>query len=490
MNPSKKVCSPKMNYDECELAILRMNVDHAETKISKRIVQSPEIQKIFKIVEEFIQKKELVCYGGIAINALLPKKDKIYNRDIELPDYDVFSSQPVEHVKELADLFYKNGYQEVEAKSGQHHGTYKLFVNFIAVLDITSLPEDLFQSIKRNAVKVDGILYCDPIFLKMSMFLELSRPSGQVDRWEKVLKRLQLIHKHYPFKGEKCSQIEFQRGFQKSDSVSSRNKEKEKKEKEKEEANKVKMESQIYKIVKDVFIEKGVVFFGGYAITQYSKYMPKNVQKRVEQMPDFDVLAKDPEAVAELVKKKLNHEGFDQVTISKKDPIGEVIPVHYEIKVGEETISFIYETIACHSYNSIQHEGKKIRIATIDTMLSFYLAFLYADRPYYDPERIYCMSKFLFDVQRKNRLEQKGLLKRFSIKCYGHQPTVEEMRSEKAKMFKELKSRKGTRLYEEWFLNYQPSASKKQKRSSNKTRKTIRKTSRKTTSIMNSFSSL
>ena len=66
-------------------------------------------------------------------------------------------------------------------------------------------------------------------------------------------------------------------------------------------------------------------------------------------------------------------------------------------------------------------------------MLSFYLAFLYVNKGYYDPDRIICMSKFLFDVQEKNRLEQKGLLKRFSINCYGHQESVEEMRADKAK---------------------------------------------------------
>ena len=76
-------------------------------------------------------------------------------------------------------------------------------------------------------------------------------------------------------------------------------------------------------------------------------------------------------------------------------------------------------------------------------MLSFYLAFLYADRPYYNQflERILCMSKFLFDVQQKNRLEQKGLLRRFSITCYGHQESVEEIRAHKSEKYKEIKQK-------------------------------------------------
>ena len=59
-------------------------------------------------------------------------------------------------------------------------------------------------------------------------------------------------------------------------------------------------------------------------------------------------------------------------------------------------------------------------------------------------------------VQQKNRLEQKGLLKRFSIKCYGKQETLESMREEKALKYKELKNKRGTKEYDSWFLRYIP----------------------------------
>jgi hypothetical protein len=91
-------------------------------------------------------------------------------------------------------------------------------------------------------------------------------------------------------------------------------------------------------------------------------------------------------------------------------------------------------------------------------MLSFYLAFVYADRPYYIVflERILCMSKYLFEVQQKNRLEQKGLLRRFSITCYGHQESIEEMRAHKAEKYKELKQKGNMEEFDEWFLTYKP----------------------------------
>ena len=50
----KNVCDKKMSFDDCELAILRTAVDHAEEKIGKRVVNSPEVKKMifgnFKMV--------------------------------------------------------------------------------------------------------------------------------------------------------------------------------------------------------------------------------------------------------------------------------------------------------------------------------------------------------------------------------------------------------------------------------------------------------
>ena len=48
------------------------------------------------------------------------------------------------------------------------------------------------------------------------------------------------------------------------------------------------------------------------------------------------------------------------------------------------------------------------------------------------------------------------MLKRFSITCYGHQKSIEEIRAEKFKKFGEFKKKKGTREYNEWFLSYKP----------------------------------
>ena len=57
-------------------------------------------------------------------------------------------------------------------------------------------------------------MYAPPNFLRMSMYLELSRPEGDVSRWEKVLKRLILLNKHYPLRGRSCDIDSVQRLFE------------------------------------------------------------------------------------------------------------------------------------------------------------------------------------------------------------------------------------------------------------------------------------
>jgi hypothetical protein len=252
MPKNKNICKD-LTFDDCELAILRMAIDKAEEKMGRRVVNSDDIKKIIKIVEDFIRRKNLVCYGGTAINNILPSEDQFYNKDVEIPDYDFFTTDALKDAKELADIYYKEGFEDVEAKSGQHHGTYKVFVNYIPVADITLLPKGIFNAIKKDSIRVGGILYTPPNYLRMSMYLELSRPAGDISRWEKVLKRLTLLNKHYPLKGKECHKIEFQRQMAHND-----------------------LSDKIYENIQNTFIDQGVVFFGGYALSMYSKYMPKH----------------------------------------------------------------------------------------------------------------------------------------------------------------------------------------------------------------------
>jgi len=431
------LCDSDLSFHDCELEILRHAIDESEKIQGNKIVNSNEVQDMLDIVEKFIIRKKLLCYGGTAINNILPKFAQFYNRDIEIPDYDFYSANALDDAKELADIYYSNGYTDVEAKSGVHFGTFKVFVNFIPIADITYMNRALYNVLSNESIVVSGIHYVPPNFLRMSMYLELSRPLGDVSRWEKVFKRLYLLNKYYPMKPkENCRTIDFQR---------------------KMESNKNENE-HIYIVTRDSFIEQGVIFFGGYAVSLYSKYMPEERKKSVQKIPDFDVLSEDPIKCATILKEKLMREGIKKIKIINHEAIGEIIPYHVEEKFGSESIAYIYTPIACHSYNKIVIENKEIYVATIDTILTFYLSFLYVNNKIYNKNRLLCMAKFLFDVEQENRLAQKGLLKRFSLDCYGKQLTLDDLRSEKAEKYKELSDNRESKEYEMWFLKYVPHA--------------------------------
>jgi hypothetical protein len=445
-------CDDKMTFNDCEMAILRQAIKDNEKIKGRKVVGNEEVQKIIKIVEDFIIKKKLVCYGGTAINNILPEEAQFYDKEAEIPDYDFFSSTAFDDAKELADIYYKEGYNNVEAKAGMHYGTYKVFVNFIPIADITQLVKPLFDSIKKEAIKKSGILYTPPNYLRMSMYLELSRPDGDISRWEKVLKRLNLLNKYYPLTANNCDMIDFQRKMD----------------------NKMEDNEKIYFMTRDLFIDEGLVFFGGYASSLYSKYIDDSFKSKSHKIPDFDVLSEDPEKIALLLKEKLESNGIKNIKIKNNDAVGEVVPENIEIIVGkDDTIAMIHKPIACHSYNEITIDNRKIKVATIDTIMSLYLCFIYLDKDLHCI-RLLCMAMYLFSIQEKNKLNQRGLLKRFTNKCYGKQETLEDIRSEKTNKFKELKSKPNSREYQEWFLKYAPGEKKPVKKQTKKNKESTK----------------
>jgi hypothetical protein len=429
---------PKADLINKELEILRNAVDKAEKTNATKEATSPLIKNILNVVEKFLKDGDLICYGGTAINNILPKKVQFYNKDYDIPDYDFFSPNALQDTYNLANIYYNLGFKEVEAKSGVHAGTYKVFVNYIPVADITQLDNEIFTKLREKAIRKNNIMYAPANYLRMALYLELSRPSGDVSRWEKVFKRLVLLNKYHPLKANKCAYIKSMHNCDKDIPT-----------------------KKMFDAVRNAVIDLKFVFFGGYAMQLYNKLMHTRYIKYLHTCnspfnPTFDILALYPLDAANDIRKKLEKQGITDVVFDKKSGVGEIIAPHYEIIINGKSVLFIYEPLACHSYNTIKIQNKTIRVATIDTMLSFYLAFLYSDREYYDDNRLLCMSDFLFKAQAKNKLQQKGVLKRFSTTCYGNQPTLKSMRAEKAEKFKELKNDKTSLEYQKYFLRYVP----------------------------------
>lgn len=447
-------CTDSMNFQECELAVLRQAVDTNEKIAGQKVASSDEIKKMIEIVENFLKKKKNLCYGGTAINNILPKHAQFYNKEYEIPDYDFYSDNALEDAKELTDIYFKEGYEQVEAKSGVHFGTYKVYVNFIPMADVTQMHKELYDILSKDCISVAGIKYVPANFLRMGMYLELSRPAGDISRWEKVLKRLNLLNQYRPMEIKyDCSKVDFVRKMDDAEDES----------------------ENLYLIIRDTFIDLGVVFFGGYAASLYSRNMPKKSKQFINKIPDFDVLAEDPEECATVIHERLTDSGYKNIKMIKHEAIGEIIPEHIEIRMKNEILGFIYRPIACHNYNTIQIQNSEINVASIDTIMSFYLAFLYVRTNYYFHDRILCMAKYLFELEERNRLAQNGLLKRFGPKCIGHQETMENVRANKSAKFLELKSNRNSKEFEQYFLKYVPSDNVRKKKGKKNTKKSKKK---------------
>ena len=249
-----------------ELNIVKMVAEMAQKKYTERL--TPKTLDIIRTVEKFIKDNNLICYGGIAINNILPKRDQFYKPG-EFPDYDFFSNDALNHAKKLADIYSKAGFGNVEAKSGMHYGTYKVYVNFLNIADITQLDDVYYENLKKNAKVVKGIMYCPPDFLRMSLYLELSRPKGDVSRWEKIFPRLRLLNKKFPIKNTKCKSI------------------------------KKNIDSKIYEDIKNTLIDQKCIFIGGLAQKIYKKY----TKNKGANYNTFDVISLKAENTANIIKK-------------------------------------------------------------------------------------------------------------------------------------------------------------------------------------------
>lgn len=176
-------------------------------KINKKYIDS---KQLIEYVESFIKRKSLILYGGFAINLLMPKKDKFY-KSFTINDFDCYSVNAKEDAKELAEELAKNNYPYIKVKKALHENTYKVYVNFLQVIDITQISKEEYDGLKKAAEyeKVNTKLYkyyndtfsiAPVMYLKGNMHFELSRPLNSYFRWEKIFYRMHLLTKLFQYK--------------------------------------------------------------------------------------------------------------------------------------------------------------------------------------------------------------------------------------------------------------------------------------------------
>jgi hypothetical protein len=102
------LCSaPKKQCNVTVMEDLKRAIKKSEAVQGKHLVQ--ESQGAITIVKKFIAQNNLIVYGGAALNAHMPKSSKIYNYEEQVPDFDMYSPNAVQHTKDLTDTLYKQG---------------------------------------------------------------------------------------------------------------------------------------------------------------------------------------------------------------------------------------------------------------------------------------------------------------------------------------------------------------------------------------------
>jgi len=170
---------------------------------AKRIPHREDVLKALDMVRDFIKKKKLILYGGIAIDYALKHAGHVgIYADDAVPDYDFASPNFYNDSNELADILYEAGFKNVSVINAVHITTRRVRVNYEFVADITYYPQNIFDVVPT--LQYNGLLFVHPNFQRMDMHIELCYPFDNPP-WEvlqhrtrKTIKRFKLINEVYP----------------------------------------------------------------------------------------------------------------------------------------------------------------------------------------------------------------------------------------------------------------------------------------------------
>jgi hypothetical protein len=408
--------------------------EKAQNIIDREAATSPSIKKILSVVEEFIQESRVLCYGGTAINNLLPEKNRFYDPNYDIPDYDFYSETPQIHAMRLADRFHVLGFQNIEVKPGTHLSTFKVFVDFTGVADITFLESPIFKKLWNENIVRNKIHYVSPNFLRMSMYLELSRPKGDVSRWTKVYKRLMLLNKEYPVGCVPSNEVNPELATNDRD------------------------------VLDRFFRTKQVILLGIHAEDIHS-----GSRSNVWHIPvDILVTSEHFEEYALHISELFGN----RTKVVAREKYAELLPKHADIieKSTGKLMVRVFETMACHSFHEMQNG---IRVASIPTLLQFFFAFVYADAHFlegFDANRLVCIAQRLVDLANHAGQRKYELLT--PLECLGKQETLQDMKAETQAL--RNKTTKKSPDFLRFFFKYDP------KKMTRKQKMALRKRLRKT----------
>lgn len=404
-------------------------IEKATNLINYESAHDQELLQALSIVGSFIKRKKRVCYGGTAMNAILPEHKQFYDSNTDLPDYDFYTPEVDADVDELVDVLEKAGFKDVYHKVGMHDGTKKILVNFMPVADISEISPELFAIMYRRSIVKHSMHYTDPDILRMMMYLEISRPMGMPERWIKVFERLQLINQEFPIKAA-CKQTG-----------------------EKRQHHLKMLPFTIRSTILNYCLEHQRILCNGPLAKIYSQGIRRGKSKYFLEEKGGPLLftSPDPKTDAIALRTLLNN---DRIKLYLHPERGEIVPLRIELRMADDPVCMFVKESACHSYNSISYRGKDtIPIASLEFLITLYLSieiFTNHSRDYLG-EQILCQVKEFINLSIENYKARRSLFPAFSLQCQGHQVGYASLlkakvaRIKKEKEKQEKKTRKSKR---------------------------------------------
>lgn len=455
--------SKSHNLDKA-VEVIERAVEDAED-YQAQLEHNKESVKLVEVVAKFLKRRKRLLYGGYAINALLPKRKRFYNPQKELPDFDFLTPDPLTDVAELIQEFTKLGYADVETAFGIHEGTYKVFVNFQGVADITHCDPVLYETLQKESVQVDSLHVCPPDYLRMNMFVELSHPSGDITRWTKVYRRLLLLNEARPFKGPKDCQIAAEQEVVLTT------------------LEKRKLYNKfLQQIQKDGDILLGIqdseVIFEN--PKQGASARMKTLKQRVESGP-FLTLSLSTTALdsAKTLQKGWKQVLGTEVTLREIPKLDELLPERIELVYKDMLIlGVVFQTISCHAYYTVQIGSKQYKLGSMDTLLNFYLAFFYGRVAFTNAQTsVLCVCQKLMDLAEAVRITgtQSWPFPAFAVQCLGYQPTLAELKKKHRERVRQERQKKKAEISFRKTIRAKLSTRQVSKKVTRKTKKTDKK---------------
>ena len=434
----KDILSPILSKPNIQrqIGFLEDAVKQAKKRVDFAIANDAEIQRGIEVVERFLRKKRRVCYGGQAINSLLSKGRKFYDEKYSIPDYDFFTPSYKEDADELIAELKKEGFTEVHMKYSMHEGTIKILMNFVPVADCTDMHPSLFKIIQSRAKVVDGICFTDPEFLRMMMYLELSHPRGEVDRWKKVYERLVLLNTEYP--PTTCT-------------------------------DPIRVPTNVTKQERSTVLElvakRKRVLVGPECIALMAEFTGQKLGDQVkisaERLVSMDgpVIFMSPQAsidgedIGYMVRSLQS--GHGKVTVTSVKALYSSLFNFTVVKHMKRPIALIFQEDSCHSYSTLHlSNGMTMRTGSFDTILELYYSIhIFGKKELaFFAMPVACLINKLHAIEARARMRPSDYVPAFAVRCSGHQEGIATLlkkrvkRTELERAEKAAETKKGGRL--------------------------------------------